>query len=90
MSTTEIILNMLAETSTREISQIVQPETFEDNQAVARRGGAIAGDARKALESEIGKPVITSQNAVQLNALVVGMIEDAAAILPKPETEDNE
>ena len=90
MSTTEIILNMLAETSTREISQIVQPETFEDNQAVARRGGAIAGDARKALESEIGKPVITSQNAAQLNALVVGMIEDAAAILPKPETEDNE
>ena len=90
MSTTEIILNMLAETSTREISQIVQPETFEDNQAVARRGGAIAGDARKALEGEIGKPVITSQNATQLKALVVGMIEDAAAILPKPEQEDNE
>lgn len=90
MSTTEIILNMLAETSTREISQIVQPETFEDNQTVARRGGAIAGDARKALESEIGKTVITSQNAAQLNALVVGMIEDAAALPPTTEQEDSE
>lgn len=75
MSTTEIVLNMLAETSTRGISQVSKPETFEENIDVARRGGNIAGLARQALEAEMGKPVITSKNAAQLNAVVTGMIE---------------
>lgn len=75
MSTTEIILNMLAETSTKDISQAAKPETFEENIEVARRGENVAGIAKQALEAETGKPVITSQNATQLNAVVTGMIE---------------
>ncbi len=79
MSTTEIILNMLAETSTKDISQASKPETFEENIEVARRGGNVAGIAKQALEAETGKPVITSQNAAQLNAVVTGMIEGVVA-----------
>lgn len=75
MSTTEIILNMLAETATKDISQRVQPETFEESRQVAQRGGRIAGNARKELEQEIGAPVITSQNAAQLNQVVTQLIE---------------
>ena len=78
MSTTEIILNMLAETSTKDISKEAKPETFEENIEVARRGGNVAGIAKQALEAETGKPVITSQNAAQLNAVVTGMIEGVA------------
>lgn len=75
MSTTEIILNMLAETATKDISQQVRPETFEENRRVAKRGGRIAGNARRELEQEIGSPVITSKNAAQLNQVVTQMIE---------------
>lgn len=57
MSTTEIILNMLAETSTKDISQASKPETFEENIEVARRGGNVAGIAKQALEAETGKPL---------------------------------
>ena len=75
MSTTEIILNMLAETATKDISQQVRPETFEENRQVAKRGGRIAGNARRELEQEIGAPVITPKNAAQLNQVVTQMIE---------------
>lgn len=64
MSTTELVLNMLAETSTTDISKAEQPETFEENRQVAHRGGNVAGIARKALEAETGKPVVTSMNAI--------------------------
>jgi hypothetical protein len=63
MTNTELILNMLAEASTKDISQATNPETFEENAKVARQGGTIAGDARKALEEKTGKKVITSLNA---------------------------
>ena len=75
MTTTEIILNMLAETSTTDISKATKPGTFEENVEVARRGGNVARIAKQALEAETGKPVITSQNAAQLNAVVTGVIE---------------
>lgn len=89
MTTTEIILNMLAETSTKDISKEAKPETFEENIEVARRGGSVAGIAKKALEAETGKPVITSQNAAQLNAVVTGMIEGVVdAEKKKDETEE--
>ena len=89
MSTTEIILNMLAETSTKDISQVSKPETFEENIEVARRGGNVAGIAKQALEAETGKPVITSQNAAQLNAVVTGMIEGVVDVgKKKDETEE--
>lgn len=70
MSTTELILNMLAETSATDISKEEKPETFEENQQVARRGGRVAGIARQALEAETGKPVITSKNAVDFARLI--------------------
>lgn len=89
MTTTEIILNMLAETSTKDISKEAKPETFEENIEVARRGGSVAGIAKKALEAETGKPVITSQNAAQLNAIVTGMIEGVVdAEKKKDETDE--
>lgn len=74
MSTTEIILNMLAEASTKDISAKEKPEGFEASQSVARRGGNVAGIARKSLEAETGEPVITSKNAKQLNTLVTNLI----------------
>ena len=75
MSTTELVLNMLAETATKEIAQSEDPEGFEENKKVVGRGGKIAGDARKSIEAETGKSVITSQNAAQLNHVVAQMIE---------------
>ncbi len=88
MTTTELVLNMLAETSTTDISKEAKPETFAENQAVAQRGGNVAGIARRALEAETGKPVISDQNAAQLNTAIAGMIEDAAAIVKQEETEE--
>ncbi|MGN0739779.1 MAG: BRO family protein [Treponema sp.] len=78
MTTTEIILNMLAETATKNISQTENPATFEENQSVARRGGRIAGNARKELEAEIGHSVISNQNASQINSVVTNLIENVA------------
>ena len=78
MTTTELVLNMLAETSTTDISKAEQPQSFSENMDVARKGGEVAGIARKALEDRTGKPVITAKNASQLNAIVTGLIEDAA------------
>ena len=78
MTTTELILNMLAETSTKDISKAEKPETFIKSQEVAHRGGKIAEIARKALESETGHPVITPKNAAELHTVVVNMIEETA------------
>jgi len=83
MSTTEIVLNMLAEVSTTEISRVQQPQTFEENRSVAQRGGNVAGEARRSIEAQTGKPVITEKNAAQLNAVVTGMIEATADMLPE-------
>jgi len=77
MTTTELVLNMLAETSTTDISKAEQPQSFSENMDVARKGGEVAGIARKALEERTGKPVITTKNASQLNAIVTGLIADA-------------
>ena len=75
MSTAEIVLNMLAEVSTREISKAEKPTNFEENRSAAQRGGGIAGDARRNLETATGNPIITSKNAEQLNEVVTKMIE---------------
>ncbi|MBO4495717.1 MAG: hypothetical protein J5752_07665 [Clostridiales bacterium] len=75
MSTLELVLNMLAEATTTEISKQKQPETFEENRNIAQEGGAAAGEAREAVEKRTGKPVITSKNAAQLQGLVTGLIE---------------
>ncbi len=75
MSTLELILNMLAEATTTEISKQKQPETFEENRMVAIEGGEAAGEARIAVEKRTGKPVITNKKAAQLQNIVTGMLE---------------
>lgn len=78
MSDLELVLTMLAEASTKEISETEKPQTFEENRIVANKGGKVAGDARKSIETQTGKPVITSKNAAQLNEVVVKTIEAVA------------
>lgn len=70
MSTTELILNMLAETATKDIAEAKNPQGLEENKQVAQDGGSIAGDARKSIEARTGKPVITSKNAIDLGRLI--------------------
>ena len=87
MSTLEIVLNMLAETTTTELSKAHQPEGFEESRIVARRGGKVAGDARRAIEADTGRPAVTAQNAAQLNAVVTDMIQGVAEA-DKPKEDD--
>ncbi len=76
MSTLELVLNMLAEATTTQLSKQRQPSTFQENLQTAREGGEVAGSARKDIEARSGGvPVITSQNAAQLNQVVTDMIE---------------
>lgn len=75
MSDLELILNMLAESTTTEISKEEHPETFEDNRKVAKRGGSVAGIARKNIEAETGKPVLTKQTAVDFAQLMGDVLE---------------
>jgi len=67
MSNLELVLNMLAEATTTEISKEKNPETFEDSRKIAKQGGTIAGNTRREIESKTGKKVITRQNAKQLS-----------------------
>ena len=78
MSTLELVLNMLAEATTTEISKQKTPATLSENIDVARAGGKVAGDARKAIETQTGVPVITSKNAAQLSEVVTNLLEDTA------------
>ncbi|MBR7163834.1 MAG: hypothetical protein IKD21_02550, partial [Clostridia bacterium] len=78
MSTLELVLNMLAEATTTELSKAHNPRTFEENREIAKRGGKYAGNARKEIEADTGKPVITSKNATELNQVVVDLIEGIA------------
>lgn len=75
MSDIELVLNMLAEATTTEFSKVQHPQGFEENRGVARRGGKVAGDTRRAIEKETGRAVVTNQNAAELNAVVTGLIE---------------
>ena len=88
MSTMEIVLNMLAEATTTELSKAHQPEGFSESQKIAHRGGSYAGQVRQDIEKDTGRPVITSQNAAQLNAVVVDMIESVAET-EKPDNDEN-
>ena len=78
MSTTELTLNQLAVVATRELSQQEQPVGFDANKRVAQ-AGSVAGNARKDLEQRLGRPVITSANAAQLNHVGTQMIEASAS-----------
>lgn len=75
MSTTELILNMLAETATKDIAEATNPQGLEENKQVAQDGGSIAGDARKSIEARTGKPVTTSKNAIDLGRLISDVVK---------------
>lgn len=77
MTTLEIVLNMLAEATTTEITKTMNPIGLEENKVMAKRGGSIAGNARKEIEQETGKPVITSKNAVDLSKLIEDVTKGA-------------
>lgn len=75
MSTTELILNMLAETATKDIAEATNPQGLEENKKAAQDGGSIAGDARKSIEVRTGKPVITPKNAIDLGRLISDVVK---------------
>lgn len=75
MSTTELILNMLAETATKDIAEATNPQGLDENKQVAQDGGSIAGDARKSIEARTSKPVITSKNAIDLGRLISDVVK---------------
>ena len=75
MSTTELILNMLAETATKDIAEATNPQGLDENKQVAQDGGSIAGDARKSIEARTGKPIITSKNAIDLGRLISDVVK---------------
>ena len=83
MTDTELVLTMLAEASTRDISKAEKPDGFDESRTVAQRGGKVAGTARQALEAETGHPVVTEKNASQLGLLMSDLIEAVAHELPK-------
>ena len=87
MSDLELVLNMLAEASTTGISQAEKPEGMAENLAVAQRGGRVAGNARKELEREMSRPVISAENAKTMK-LVTDIIEDEAKLPGKVEDEE--
>lgn len=78
MSTLELALNMLAEATTTELTKAQNPFGLEENKRVAQSGGKIAGDARKNIETQTGKPVITTDNAQKLNEIVINTIEEVS------------
>ncbi len=80
MSTMEIVLNMLAEATTTELSKSANPQSFAENKEIAHRGGKVAGDTRKSIEAQTEKPIITSQNATELNKVVTDLIEGVAEV----------
>ena len=88
MTTLELVLNMLAEATTTEISKQKAPEGLRENVEVARSGGKVAGDARKSIEQQTGVPVITSKNAAQLNQVVTNLIEATDEIVSKDKSKE--
>ena len=85
MSTSELVLNMLAETAAKEFSQAEKPKSFDENVTVAKRGGKVAGEARRAIESGTGRSLITNKTARELNHVVTRMI-DASVSMSEEQT----
>ena len=83
MTTLELVLNMLAEATTTQFSKDRKPTTFQENLAVAKAGGQVAGRTRKDIESQSNMPIISPKNAVQLNQVITDLLEDATSGMPK-------
>ena len=88
MTNTELVFNMLAEVSTTNISKTEQPDTFEKSKSAARRGGKIAGNARKELEAATGQPVVTAENEISRHMLLADAIQELSdKTIPDEENE---
>ena len=83
MTTLELVLNMLAEATTTQFSKDRKPTTFQENLAVAKAGGQVAGRTRKDIESQSNMPIISPKNAVQLNQVITDLLEDTTSDIPK-------
>lgn len=83
MTTLELVLNMLAEATTTQFSKDRKPTTFQENLAVAKAGGQVAGRTRKDIESQSNMPIISPKNAVQLNRVITDLLEDVTPDMPK-------
>ncbi|WP_026749226.1 BRO family protein [Leptotrichia trevisanii] len=81
MSTLELVLNMLAEATTTELTNIHNPNGLEENKKVAKRGGTIAGNTRKEIEADTGRSVITTKNAVDFSKLIEDVVKDIPDIV---------
>ena len=79
MSTLELVLNMLAEATTTELAKVHDAQGLSENRKVAQRGGKVSGDARKAIEADTGRAVVTPQNAVDFSNLISNVIEGVEA-----------
>lgn len=88
MTTLEIVLNMLAEATTTELTKTTNPQGLEENKKVAKEGGSVAGNARKEIEQKTGKPVITSKNAIDLSRLIEDVVKEPPS--KKQDDTDNE
>ena len=88
MSTLELVLNMLAEATTTELTNIHNPNGLEENKKVAKRGGTIAGNTRKEIETDTGKSVITAKNAVDFSKLIEDVVKDIPDIVKNSKDEE--
>ena len=88
MSTLELVLNMLTEATTTELTNIHNPNGLEENKKVAKRGGAIAGNTRKEIEADTGKSVITAKNAVDFSKLIEDVVKDIPDIVKNSKDEE--
>ena len=88
MSTLELVLNMLAEATTTELTNIHNPNGLEKNKKVAKRGGTIAGNTRKEIEADTGKSVITAKNAVDFSKLIEDVVKDIPDIVKNSKDEE--
>lgn len=88
MSTLELVLNMLAEATTTELTNIHNPNGLEENKKVAKRGGTIVGNTRKEIEADTGKSVITTKNAVDFSKLIEDVVKDIPDIVKNCKNEE--
>ena len=88
MSTLELVLNMLAEATTTELTNIHNPNGLEKNKKVAKRGGTIVGNTRKEIEADTGRSVITAKNAVDFSKLIEDVVKDIPDIVKNSKDEE--
>ena len=86
----ELVLNMLAEASTTELSKVHEPKTFDDNVQIAQRGGKVAGDVRRSIESDTKQAVVTPKNAVDFTNLIETVVQKIDSVEKEPLAGENE